>query len=374
MMTIAKARNLGMSMISMALAASVLLLVASVTLGCSSSSGETVNSVALRAETPLPARAGSVIVDGCVIDPWQRATLAGAGAKRVLQDVILLCLVPRLDGTVGPRDPSALQHLGALIADLATDGYRVSLAVAFTDETGQRYDGPQTRAFLGDPGWRARFVETLVPALKPAVGVELDLEGLPNDARDLITGFVTEVAQAVRPAKRLGIFVPPSVANPSDLPGGDAFARAALAAQVDRMRIMTLDFSDQGPGPTTDPGWAVDAVRLARQDAPAVDIAYPLYGTDFGPRGHRSTTYLEAVAIAKVTGAPIDHGPTTAPFVRYVAYGNEPHELWFDDIDSTSRALAAWSYDVLPADVGVVFYGLGAEQPNLFESLGARMP
>ena len=366
-MTIAKSRNLWTSMMSMA-------LVASASLGCSSSSGETVNSVALRAETPLPARAGTVIVDGCVIDPWQRATLAGPGARRVLQDVILLCLVPRLDGTVGPRDPSALKHLGALIADLATDGYRVSLGVSFTDETGQRYDGPQTRSFLGDPGWRASFVETLVPALAPAVGAELDLQGLPNDARDLVTAFVMEVAQSVRPAKRLGIFVPPSVAVPSDLPGGDAFARDALGAQVDRMRIMTLDFSDQAPGPTVDPGWAVDAVRLARRDAPAVDIAYPLYGTDFGPRGHRSTTYLEAVAIAQVTGSPIEHGPTTAPFVRYVAYGNEPHELWFDDIDSTSRALAAWSYDVLPADVGVVFYGLGAEQPNLFESLGARMP
>ncbi|MEA2752266.1 MAG: spore germination protein, partial [Myxococcales bacterium] len=338
-MTIEKSRRTWMAT---ALAASMLVL------GCSSSSGETVNSVAQRAETPLPARAGSVVVDGCLLDPWQRATLAGPGAKRVLQDVILLCLVPRLDGTVGPRDPSALQHLGALIADLGTDGYRVSLAVAFTDETGQHYDGPQTRAFLGDSAWRARFRETLLPALAPAAGVELDLQGLPNEARDVVTAFVTEVSQSVRPGKRLGVFVPPSVAIPSDLPGGDAFARALLAKQVDRMRIMTLDFSDQGPGPTIDPGWAADAVRLAKRDAPNVDVAYPLYGTDFGPRGRRSTTYLEAVAMANVTGAAIEHGPTTAPFLRYVAYGNEPHELWFDDLDSTGRALAAWDYDVLP--------------------------
>ena len=356
------------------LAAVIGVLASTSTVGCSTSSGETVDSVALRAETPLPARGGSVVVDGCVLDPWQRATLAGRGAKRVLQEVILLCLVPRLDGTVGPRDPSALQHLGALIADLGTDGYRVSLAVAFTDETGQRYDGPQTRAFLADPAWRARFRETLVPALAPAAGVELDLQNLPNDARDLVTAFVTEVAQSVRPAKRLGVFVPPSVAIPSDLPGGDAFARVLLARQVDRIRIMTIDFSDQGPGPTIDPGWAADAVRLAKRDAPAVDVAYPLYGTDFGPRGRRPTTYLEAVATAQLTGAPIEHGPTTAPFLRYVAFGNEPHELWFDDTDSTARALAAWDHDVLPADVGVVFYGLGAEQPGLFERLGARMP
>jgi spore germination protein YaaH len=373
-MTMPSSRSLWKSVVARALAAGALSMVAATSLGCSSSSGETVNSVALRSETPLPARAGTVIVDGCILDSWQRATLAGPGAKRVLQDVVFLCLVPRLDGTVGPRDPSALQHLAALIADLGTDGYRVSLAVSFTDETGQRYDGPQTRAFLGDPAWRARFVETLGPALTPAVGVELDLQGLPNEARDVITAFVTEVSHAVRPSKRVGVFVPPSVAIPSDLPGGEAFARAALAAQVDRMRIMTLDFSDHGAGPTIDPGWAVDAVRLAKRDAPAVDIAYPLYGTDFGPRANRATTYLEAIAIANVTGSPILHGPTTAPFVRYTAYGNERHELWFDDVDSTASALSAWTYEVLPEDVGVVFYGLGAEQPGFFESLGGRMP
>jgi hypothetical protein len=185
---------------------------------------------------------------------------------------------------------------------------------------------------------------------------------------------VIEISQAIRPGKRLGVFVPPSVAVPSDLPGGEAFSRKDISPHVDRMRIMTLDFSDLGPGPTIDPGWAVDAVRLARQDALAVDISYPLYGTDFGPRGRRSIGYLEAVALASISRVAIERGPTTAPFIRYVAYDNEPHELWFDDTDSTAHALGAWTNEVLPLDVGVLFYGLGAEEPSLFERLGARMP
>jgi hypothetical protein len=360
-------RTAWMAVIACALAASGVL-------GCSTSSGETVDSVALRAETPLPVRAGTVVIDGCVIDTWQRATLAGPGARRVLQEVVLLCLVPRLDGTVGPRDPSAQQHLASLVADLKKDGYRVDFGVAFTDESGQRYDGAQTSAFLADAAWRRTFVDTLGRALAPADGVELDLQGLPDNARQSVTTLVTEVSRAVRPGKRVGVFVPPSVATPSDLPGGEAFARVELGKQVDRMRVMTLDFSEQSPGPTIDPGWAVDAVRVARADALAVDIAYPLYGTDFGPRGRRPTTYLEALATASFTGSRVEHGPTTAPFLRYVGLGNEPHELWFDDTDSTSRPLAAWTYDLLPADVGVVFYGLGAEEPFLFERLGARMP
>lgn len=343
--------------------------------GCAGSSGEVTERVGLHAETALPARRGTVIIDGCVVDAWQRAVLARPGARKVLDEVVLLCLVPRLDGTVGPRDASAMAHLASVVADLERDGYRVHFGVAFTDETGQRYDGAQTRGFLADAAWRARFVATLPEAVRPAHGVEIDLQQLPNDARASVTALVSEISRAIRPGKKLGIFVPPSVSVPSDLPGGEAFARQDLARSVDRMRVMTLDYSESLPGPTTEPGWAVDAARVALRDAPGiVDVAYPLYGTDFGPRGRRSVTWFDATAMASAARSPIERGPTGAPFVRFVAFGGEAHELWFDDADSTARALGAWSHDVLPPDVGVVFYGLGAEDPELFERLGARTP
>ncbi|MBX3220670.1 MAG: hypothetical protein KF795_09135 [Labilithrix sp.] len=344
--------------------------------GCGSDSGGQREEVGLGADTALPSRTASVVVDGCVLDTWTRATLASAGAKRVLRggEVILLCLVPREDGTVGPRDPSARAALAGLTEDLKRDGYRVHFGVAFTDESGQRYDGAQTRAFLQSPAWRQRLKETLPLVVEPADGVELDLQSLPNDARPFVTALVAELAAVVRPARRLNVFVPPSVTEPSDLPGGEAFSRKELAPHVDRMRIMTLDYSEQAPGPTIDPGWAVDAVRRARGDFLNVDVSYPLYGTDFGPRGRRPVVYHDAIAIAALARAPIERGPTGAPFVSYSAFGGEVHQLWFDDAESTARALGAWSGDVLPLDVGVLFYGLGAEDPALFERLGARMP
>lgn len=341
--------------------------------GCAWSSGEETGTVGLRAEGQLAPRAGAVVVDGCVLDTWQRATLARPATKRVLREVVMLCLVPREDGTVGPRDPSARAHLDGLARDLRAEGYRVHFGVAFTDESGQRYDGEQTRAFLANPAWRARFRATLPEVIAPADGVEIDLQLLPNEARSGVTAFMSEIAPLVRPAKRLGIFVPPSVTNPSDLPGGEAFSRTELAPFVDRMRIMTLDYSELEPGPTIDPGWAVDAVRLALSDFASVDVSYPLYGTDFGPRGRRPVTYLEAVGIAAQRGAPIERGPTGAPFVAW-RDGAELHLSWFDDAESTVRALGAWSPDVLPMNVGVLFYGLGAEDPALWDEISARMP
>lgn len=350
------------------------IMLAVLAAGCAVSSGDETERVGLEADVALPPRRGTLLVDGCVLDTWSRSTLAQPGTKRVAGEVILLCAVPRADGTVGPRDPSAAAHLSALVDDLHREGYRVNLGVAFTDESGQRYDGAQTLRFLSDPAWRDRFEATLPDVAASADGVELDLQMLPNEARGFVTTLVGDVSAALRPQKTVNVFVPPSVAVPSDLPGGEAFARRELAPHVDRMRIMTLDYSEGAPGPTIDPGWAVDAVRLALSDFPRCDVSMPLYGTDFGPRGRRPVTWFEARAIAETGKIRVERGPTGAPFFRYVAFGGETHDLWYDDADSTARALGAWSLDVLPAEVGVLFYGLGAEDPALFEALGARMP
>jgi hypothetical protein len=342
---------------------------------CASPSGEDTSTVGLRAATPLPARHGTVIVDGCMLDTWQRATLASPPTRRVISEVVMLCLVPRLDGTVGPRDPSALAQIDALSKELKGYGYQFDLAMSFTDESGQRYDGQQQKAFMADPKWRAQLTSTLIPLMGPADGIDIDFGGeLPLDARESLTALITEVSNVVRPAKQLAIHVPPSVTNPSDLPNGEAFSRTELAKLVDRMRVMTLDFSIGIPGPTIDPGWAVDAARLALADFPKVDISYPLYGTDFGPHGPRSVTYFEAMGVASATQQPISRGPSGAPWFSFVNEENERHTMWFDDADSTGIALGAWSYEVLPPSVGVVFYGLGAEDPTLFEKLAQRLP
>jgi hypothetical protein len=222
---------------------------------CGYSSGDETEHVGLAADTALPGRRGAIVIDGCLIDTWSRSTLALPSTKKVAQEVIMLCAVPRADGTVGPRDESASAHLATLVSVLHAEGYRVNLGVAFTDESGQRYDGAQTSAYLSNQAWRARFVETLPAVLAPFDGAEIDLQKLPNDARPNVTELVSAIAAKIRPEKKLNAFIPPSVTVPSDLPGGDAFSRLELGPHLDRMRIMTLDFSETSPDPTTR-GWA----------------------------------------------------------------------------------------------------------------------
>lgn len=341
---------------------------------CSGETSDSKDAIGLGAEVALPLRRSSIVIDGCGLDPWQRSTLANPSTKKVVNggELIFLCLVPQADGSVGPLDDSSRARIEAMADDMHAEGYRVHLALSFTDETGEVYDGTQTATFLSRPTWRAKFLETLPGHLDSIDGIELDFLNLPNSAQRDVTELVTAIDLVVRPARKLGIFVPPSVTVPSDLPGGDAISRLDVAPHVDRLRIMTLDYSDQYqfPGPTIDSGWAVDAIRVASSAPKPLDISVPLYGNDFGPRGLRAVSYAEAMTAG---GGKFSRGPTGAPFVDWVGFNGEKHQTWFDDAESTGLVLGAWAPPAVNEDVGVLFYGLGAEDPQLWDRLASRM-
>ncbi|MGZ3450214.1 MAG: hypothetical protein ACXVEF_11505 [Polyangiales bacterium] len=354
-----------------------LLLVpfAALSVGCGWPSGDAVDSETAAGTTKLVERRGTLVVDGCALDPWQAATVARPETRRVIQEIVLLCLVPRKNGEIGPSDESARVELGKQIAALHPS-YRVSLGVSFTDGTGDRYDGAQTASFLADSSFRDRLAVELVPLATMADGIELDLQKLPpSSASDVVT-LVDGVAKAIRPQRKLGLFVPPLLGDGSDPPEWSSFRLASLASRVDRLRAMTLDFSDHAPGPTTDPGWTVDVARKVRAlagSSVALDVAYPLYGTDFSP-APRSITFLEAMGIASSRGLTVQRGPTGAPHLSWTDTAGVAHESWFDDASSTLRALRAFDVETLPPSVGLVFYGLGAEDPALFPALAEAMP
>jgi len=343
-------------------------------MGCGFENGA-VQSLGQGDSPTLVARHGAVIADGCTLDGWQRDVLSSPNAKKVVREVILLCGTPREDGHIGPEDAGARDRLTAIVKGLQTDGYKVRLGVSFTDETGTIYDGTLTAKHLADPLWIATAVDSIVAFGALADGVELDLQRVPATSRTAVTSFVALLAPKLRPARTLGVFLPPSVSEPSDLPDGEAFDVTALAASTDRLRVMALDYSDQA-GPTTDPGWAVDAARLAAKHAGAVpvDVAYPLYGTDFSAHGTRSISFTEAMGFAYVYHATIQRGPTLAPHVDWKDTLGVAHATWFDDATSTLAALRAWDAATLDPNVGVVFYGFGAEDPAHWNTLAGALP
>ena len=342
-------------------------------IGC----GFTSSGTQVQTETQtVPARYGTVIADGCTLDPFQIETLETNSAKLVIHDVVLDCLLPHADGTVTPADASAKLELSNLVAQLHGMGYGVSLAASFVTDDGYVFDGTQTAKELTDPTWIANVATNIAALVNDthADAADLDLELLPATAKVNVTQLVSAVSARVRPAKKLNLFLPPSIQTPSDVAGGDAFDVPTLATKVDRIRVMTLDYSGNHAGPTIDSGWAVDAYRFAQAQASSAtyDVSFPLYGNDFtttGTGGIRFTTYLEALGLADTYKATAQRGSTQELFLDYTDDGKNAHELWYDDAQSTLVTLAAWDTKTIPSNVGVTFYGFGAEDPALWDAI-----
>jgi spore germination protein YaaH len=323
------------------------------------------------------ARRGAVIVEGCALDEQQTATLASTGAHQVLSEVILLCAAPQGDGTVLlPAEPDR-PTVAKQVADLRALGYRVSLG--FTAPESTTGDGrPPLRDVLMDETKRGALAASIA-GFADAVGadhVDLALPAMIS-ATNEVTAFVIATQRQLQTHSRLlGVFAPPSDQSPSDILGGESYDLWAIGPNVDRIRLMTLDYSCCGgtAGPTTDPGWTVDVARLAATQTTGaqIDIAYPLYGYDFGgPKGPSPVGYAAATALAVANHANVVRGPTGAPSFSYRDAAGATHSVWYDDATSTLRALRAWKSDVLSTDVGVVYYGLGAEDPALFSAIAA---
>jgi spore germination protein YaaH len=324
----------------------------------------------------VPARHGTIIADGCMLDTFQIETLQTNAAKLVIHDVVLDCLLPHADGTVTPADGSSKLELSNLVAQLHGMGYGVSLAASFVTDNGYVFDGTQTAKELSDPTWIANVATNISGIATEAApdAIDLDLEQLPASARSNVTQLVMALDSRIRPARKLNVFLPPSIQSPSDVLGGDAFDVPSLATHVDRFRVMTLDYSGNHAGPTIDSGWAVDAYRFQYSLAAGAtfDVSFPLYGNDFttsGSGGIRFTTYLEALGLADTFQAVPYRGATQELVLDYADEGKNSHELWYDDAQSTLVTLAAWDTTTLPANVGVTFYGFGAEDPALWNAI-----
>lgn len=342
--------------------------------------------------TPLPQtdtqivtrRTGSVIANGCTLDQLELEALGEPATKAVVRNVVLECLVPHADGTVTPDNPSGSKQLDGLVDQLHTLGYDVALAAAFVTDNGAIFDGMQTAAEISTWSWSDEVATNLAQASHEADELDLDLEMLPASARKDVTHLAFAVAGAVHPQQHtLGIFLPPATTTPSDVPGGDAFDIATLAQFTDRFRVMTLDFSGNTPGstpgPTIDSGWAVDAVAFALSltGNAAVDVAMPLYGDDFTTSSTtapvRLTTFTEAMGLATDNHVTPQRAASQEQYFDYTDPARQTHEVWFDDATSTVVTLGAWDPQTLDPRVGVVFYGLGAEDPTLWTTLAGAM-
>jgi hypothetical protein len=337
--------------------------------GCNGQSGQ-VDDFGGLGVLAVPARRGSIAVVSCSLDDGQRAVLESSAVKKLAQDVIFLCFGIDSLGRAQPSSAASRQAFAKETEWVSGLGYRAKVGISLGDPalvSGK----PGAAARFASASFRAKVASSVLEVAGYGDGVELDLRRLPDAASGDVTEVIAQIAEAVRPHETLGVLVP------ADGQQGDGVDVEALAVLLDRVRVMTLDYSlGRGPGPTIDSGWAVDSARhaLAAAGQTPVDVAMPLYGWRFDASSPNTITSPDAWLLEQKHGATLERALSGAPWFSYSGARGNDEQVWFDDAQSTVLTLAAWPEAVLPAGVGVVFYDLGAEDPGVWKAIEEATP
>lgn len=318
-------------------------------------------------------RSGTVVVEGCSLDSFQTSTLQSDDARAVASEVILLCLYIR-DGVAAPLAPADRGSVSQTVSWLQQHGYRARLGAT----TGEVSTTPPSslEPILADPAKRSTLVSSLAGFASISDGMTVVPPTLSAQSEASFRAFFTELSATV-PDRRVGLFAPPSTMSPSDVPSGDAIKLSALSGSLSRGYLMTLDLHccDDTPGPTTASDWITNAVSFARSQTSTTSLSFslPLYGTYFGAnKTQRQVSYAEAAGMAASRHIEILRREDTGSLYFSFSDVGGVSTVIFDDTHSLLRTLSEVDAGV-PADVGVLYYGLGGEDPTLFSSLKERM-
>lgn len=148
--------------------------------------------------------------------------------------------------------------------------------------------------YLANPQTRTTIVNTIVDLVNKNGfdGIDLDFEGFafvdPNTTwaktAPLWVSFIKELSLQLHASQKLLSVSTPYVFNPTEKQKGyTVYAWAEIASSIDRLRIMTYDYSVARPGPIGPIAWTEKTMKYAISIMPAskVFIGLPGYGRDW---------------------------------------------------------------------------------------------
>ena len=225
-------------------------------------------------KTYLPAVLSNADLIKEIMPFWYTLKYDGKTKKAVVTDVYK---------TANPSVPiteplAALRNAGMTIIPTISDG---------TDKL-------VLANLLAKPVSRKQVIDAIVAtvASQNYDGIDLDFEGFafidPNTTWKTTTPnwvlFVKELSAALHAQKKILSITTPYLFNPADAQKGYyVYAWAQIAPFIDRLRIMTYDYSTSRPGPIGPVAWTEKTVKYAISIMPAskVYLGLPGYGKDW---------------------------------------------------------------------------------------------
>ena len=296
--------------------------------------------------------------------------------------------------TVVPQDHKqpAESVLISAIQNLHAVGVR---ALPTVNDTGM--DASSMAALLSDPTSRTALIASLSSMVQRvgADGVDIDFEGMnfgPGTDRTTVRKkfpvFLGELQQSLHTqGSLLSVSVPARLSSTD--PNWEVYDYAAIAPNVDRVRVLTYDYSYAGsdPGPVAPAGWVDSVAKYARSEFGKVPVSMgqPAYGYNWyiktlsgtcpAGTGEKTTavpTTQQALALAdQYNVTPVwDKTSGEYHFTYHRPYpdgGSDCvvlREVWFEDARSVKTKLGI----VAPRHVqGLAFWTLGVEDPRSWD-------
>jgi len=242
------------------------------------------------------------------------------------------------DGTLtGETNPSLIAEAQSL--DIAV------LAV-ITNFVNGEFSPELAHTVFADPAVRARLVDAIYRLIveNNYDGVNLDIENVAPEDRELFTTFVRELSERLRPEGLvMSMAVPAKTGEFPEREWIGAFDYAALAPLNDWLMIMTYEYHWAGgePGPIAPIPWMREVLDFALTQIPPEKLllGIPLHGYDWivpPPAGFfaRGISYEGATRLAEEYEVPVQWDDVAKePFFFYVSDG-EKHEVWFQNPNS----------------------------------------
>lgn len=252
-------------------------------------------------KTSLPSALNNLDLIQEVMPFWYTLKYNGAQKKIVVSDLYT------------PANPSV--PIATPLASMRAAGLRIIPTVT---------DGTQKLVLskeLANPTSRNRLAAdiTTFVTTNNFDGIDLDLENfafLDGNSSWAATqpnwvAFVKELSTQLRAKEKLLSMTSPVIFFPTDRQKGyTVYAWAQIAPYIDRLRIMTYDFSIANPGPIGPLAWTERSVQYAISVMPAskVFLGIPAYGRDW-------VTKVDGVCPKEVAGV-IKPGAKAAAFVQ----------------------------------------------------------
>ena len=222
----------------------------------------------------LPAAVTNADIIREVMPFWY--TLKYDGAKKI----------PVVTDLYAPANPSV--PIAIPLTSMRNAGFTIIPTI--TDGTGELV----LAKLLADPASRTQVVNAITDLVMANNydGIDLDFEGFAfvdknttwNSTQTSWIAFVKELGGVLKTKNKLLSVSTPYLYNPAEAQKGYfVYAWADIAPFIDRLRIMTYDFSVSKPGPLGPLAWTEKTIKYAISVMPAskVYVGIPGYGRDW---------------------------------------------------------------------------------------------